>query len=198
MPMLNLLLLAELKALGVCPCGVYYFCRNWGHWACALAEFITFGRTGGIGRVPMLNLLLLAELKALGVCPCRTAGGGDGVGGGGRGGDESDAMGVAPAAVWRRPARPGRGSRIRCIWWNRFRAQQTPDTRHQAIPANVPECTMSTEYATTTATHPDNLLCHKKPGLRSWRGRAMMSGFELTSMIRQNNLRMQNIAMNLT
>ena len=54
MPMQNLLLLAELKALGVCPCRIYYF-----------------RRTGGIGRVPMQNLLLLAELKALGVCPCR-------------------------------------------------------------------------------------------------------------------------------
>ena len=55
MPMQNLLLLAELKALGVCPCGVYYFWQNWGHWACAHAEFITFGRTEGIGRVPMQN-----------------------------------------------------------------------------------------------------------------------------------------------
>ena len=91
MPMQNLLLLAELKALGVCPCRIYYFWQNWGHWACAHAEFITFGRTefnfwhwacahadfitfgrtGGIGRVPMQTLLLLAELGALGVCPCR-------------------------------------------------------------------------------------------------------------------------------
>ena len=38
---------------------------------CAHAEYITFGRTGGIGRVSMRKLLLLAELKALGVCPCR-------------------------------------------------------------------------------------------------------------------------------
>ena len=38
---------------------------------CAHAEFITFGRTEGIGFVPMQNLLLLAELKALAVCPCR-------------------------------------------------------------------------------------------------------------------------------
>ena len=45
-PMQNLLLLAELKALGVCPCR----------------------RTAGIGRVPMRNVFLLAELKALGVC----------------------------------------------------------------------------------------------------------------------------------
>ena len=37
----------------------------------AHAEFIAFGRTGGIGCVPMQNLLLLAQLKALGVCPCR-------------------------------------------------------------------------------------------------------------------------------
>ena len=38
---------------------------------CAHAEFITFGRTEGIGCVPMQNLLLFAELKALGVCPCK-------------------------------------------------------------------------------------------------------------------------------
>ena len=37
----------------------------------AHAEFITFGRTEGIGHVPMQNLFLLAELKVLGVCPCR-------------------------------------------------------------------------------------------------------------------------------
>ena len=49
-PMQNLLLLAQLKALG-----------------CAHAEFTT----EGIGCVPMQNLLLLAQLKALGVCPCR-------------------------------------------------------------------------------------------------------------------------------
>ena len=70
-PMQNLLLLAELKALGVCPCRIYYFWQNGRHWACAHAEFITFGRTEGMGRVPMQNLLLLAELKALGVCACR-------------------------------------------------------------------------------------------------------------------------------
>ena len=38
---------------------------------CAHAEFITFGRTEGIGCVPMQNLLPLAEPEALGVCPCR-------------------------------------------------------------------------------------------------------------------------------
>ena len=56
MSMQNLLLLAELKVLGMCPCRIYYF------WT---------GRTGGIGRVAMQNLLLLAELKVLGMCPCR-------------------------------------------------------------------------------------------------------------------------------
>ena len=55
-------------------------------------------------------------------------------GGGRGGGDESDAKDVAPTAVWHRPARPGRGSRIRCVRWNRFRAQQTPDTRHHLSP----------------------------------------------------------------
>ena len=70
-PMQNLLLLAERKALGMCPCSIYYFWQNWRHWMCAHAEFITFDRTERIGCVPMQNLLLLAELKALGVCPCR-------------------------------------------------------------------------------------------------------------------------------
>ena len=51
-------------------------------------------------------------------------------GGGGRGGDESDAMDASPAAVWRLPAQPGRGGRIRCVRWNRLQAlrHQTPDT----------------------------------------------------------------------
>ena len=40
-------------------------------WPCAHAEFITFDGTGGIGRVSMHNLLLLAELKVLGMYPCR-------------------------------------------------------------------------------------------------------------------------------
>ena len=70
-PMQNLLLLAELKALGVCPCRIYYFWQNRRHWVCAHAKFIAFGRTEGIGCVPMQNLLLLAELKALDVCPCK-------------------------------------------------------------------------------------------------------------------------------
>ena len=69
--MQNLLLLAELKALGVCPCRIYYYWQNSRHRVCAHAEFITFGRTEGIGHVPMQNLLLLAELKVLGMCPCR-------------------------------------------------------------------------------------------------------------------------------
>ena len=64
MPMQDFLLLAELKALVVCPCRIYCFWQNWGHWVCVHAEFITIDRTGGIGRVTMQNLLLLAELKA--------------------------------------------------------------------------------------------------------------------------------------
>ena len=71
MSMQNLLLLAELKVLGMCPCRIYYFWQNWGHWSCGHAEFITFGRVEGIGHVSMQNFLLLAELKVLGVCPCR-------------------------------------------------------------------------------------------------------------------------------
>ena len=70
-PMQNLLFLAELGALDVCPCRIYYFWQNCRYWACVHAEFITIGRTEGIGRVPMQNLLLLAALGALGVCPCR-------------------------------------------------------------------------------------------------------------------------------
>ena len=66
MSMQNLLLFAELKALGVCPCKIYYFWQNRRHWVCAHAEFIAFRRTEGIGCVPMQNLLLFAELKALG------------------------------------------------------------------------------------------------------------------------------------
>ena len=61
-PMQNLLLLAQLKALGQCPCKfLLLLCP---------AKFIAFG-TEGIGCVPMQNLLLLAQLKALGVCPCK-------------------------------------------------------------------------------------------------------------------------------
>ena len=70
-PVQKLLLLAELKVLGMYACRIYYFWQNWEHWVCAHAEYITFGRTEGIGRVPMQNLLLSAELKVLGMCPCR-------------------------------------------------------------------------------------------------------------------------------
>ena len=68
--MQNIVLLAELGALGVCPCRIYYFWQNWGRWACVHAEVITIRRTAGIGRVSVQNILLLAELKVLGVCPC--------------------------------------------------------------------------------------------------------------------------------
>ena len=57
-PMRNLLLLTELKVLGVCACKIYYFWQNRRHWACAHAEFVFSSRTGGIGSVPMQNLLL--------------------------------------------------------------------------------------------------------------------------------------------
>ena len=69
--MQNIVLLAELGALGVCPCRIYYFWQNSRYWVFAHAEFITFGRTEGIGHVSMQHLLFLAELKVLGVCPCR-------------------------------------------------------------------------------------------------------------------------------
>ena len=71
MSMQNLLLLAELKVLGVCPCKLCYFWQYSRYWACVHAEVITFGRPEGIGCVPMQTLLLLAELKVLGMCPCR-------------------------------------------------------------------------------------------------------------------------------
>ena len=63
MPMQNLLLLAELNTSGVCPCKIYCFWQHRGHCVCAHAEFITFGRTEGIGCVPMHNLLLLARRR---------------------------------------------------------------------------------------------------------------------------------------
>ena len=98
----------------MCPCRIDYFWQNWGRWACVHAEYISFGITEGIGRVPMRIV----------------SAGTQGKGGGGRGGDESDAMDAAPTAVWRRPAQPGPGGRIRCVRWNRLQAlrHQTPNT----------------------------------------------------------------------
>ena len=58
MSMQDLLLLAKLKALVVCPCRIYYYWQNWVHWACVHAEYITIDRTEGIGHVSMQNLLL--------------------------------------------------------------------------------------------------------------------------------------------
>ena len=69
--MQNLLLLAELKVLGMYPCRIYSFWQIRRYWVCAHAVYITFGRTEGIGHVPMQNLLVLVELGALDVCPCR-------------------------------------------------------------------------------------------------------------------------------
>ena len=48
-------------------------------------------------------------------------------------------MDASPAAVWRRSAKPGRGSRIRCVRWNRFQAlrHQTPDLGGGAQVAEV-------------------------------------------------------------
>ena len=68
-PMRNILLLPRLKARGVCGCRRYCVWQNQRPWVCAHAECIIFGEMEGIGCVPMLNLLLLAELKLLGVCP---------------------------------------------------------------------------------------------------------------------------------
>ena len=70
-PMQNLLFLAELKALGVCPCRIFLLWQNWRQWVCAHAEFDCFGRTGGVGHVPMQNSFSLAEHQAFGVCLCR-------------------------------------------------------------------------------------------------------------------------------
>ena len=70
-PMQNLFLLAELKALGVCPCKIYCLWQNSRHWVSAHAKLFAFGRTEGIVCVPMQNVLLLAKLKALGLSPCK-------------------------------------------------------------------------------------------------------------------------------
>ena len=70
-PMYNMIGLAKLKALGVCPCSILSVWQNWKHWACAQAEFCCFGRIKGIGRVSMQDFFLLAQPEALGVCPCR-------------------------------------------------------------------------------------------------------------------------------
>ena len=64
-------LLAELKALGVCPCRIHCFWQNKRHSVCAHAEFTTFGITESIGCIPLQNFVLLAARKAPGVCPCR-------------------------------------------------------------------------------------------------------------------------------
>ena len=64
MPMQNLLLLTELGAPDVWPSIIYYFWQNQRYWACAHAEFVTFGEPGGIGCVSMENVLFLAELRA--------------------------------------------------------------------------------------------------------------------------------------
>ena len=72
MPMQNLLLLAELKALGVCPCRMYYFWQNWRHWVCAHAELITFGKPWGHWACAHAEFITFGELKALGACPCKT------------------------------------------------------------------------------------------------------------------------------
>ena len=85
-PMQSLLLLAEVNALGVCPCRIYYFWQSWWHSACVHAEFFTFGRSGsvgrasmgyvfffgrtdGIGRVPMQNLLFFCRTESIGRVP---------------------------------------------------------------------------------------------------------------------------------
>ena len=133
-PMQNFLFLAEPGALGVCPCRIYCFWQNWGHWACAHAEFIAFGRTEGIGRVPMQNLLLLAELKALGVCPCgnhqrgtRSRGRGGAWGRRERRDGRCARRGVATSS----PAWLGRLYPVRAV--ESAPGIQTPDTRHLSV-----------------------------------------------------------------
>ena len=112
MPMQNGFLFAEMKALGVCPCHIYYLWQSREHWVCAHAEFVAFGRNEGTGRVP-------TRIVSAGT---------QGKGAGGRGGDESDAMDAASTAVWRRPAQPARGGCMRCVRGNRPEAlrDQTP------------------------------------------------------------------------
>ena len=69
--MQNVMGLAKLTALGVCPCKILLMWWNSSHWACAHAKFDWFGRIEGIGCVPMQNFVGLGERKSLGVCPCR-------------------------------------------------------------------------------------------------------------------------------
>ena len=100
-PMQNLLPLAELKALGVCPCKIYCFWQNQRHWVCAHAKFIAFGWPEGIGCVPMQNLLLFAELNALGALCAQGPAWGPGC-----------VVGpVAAHAVWRGQRQCGEGGR---------------------------------------------------------------------------------------
>ena len=75
-----------------------------------------------------------------------------------RGGDDSDALDGAPAAMWCRSGQPGRGSRIRCVRWKWFQAlkQQLPDTPAQGE-LGVPKacslfCRMS--FMHTSNLHP--------------------------------------------
>ena len=114
MPMENILLLAKPKALGVCPCRIYYFWQNWGHWACVHAEFITIGRTEGIGRVPMRIV----------------SAGTQGKGGGGAWGrrERRDGRCAHRGVATSSPARPGRPYPVRPV--ESAPGTQTPDTRH--------------------------------------------------------------------
>ena len=68
-PMRNLLLLAQLKVLGVCVWRMFYVWQNREHWVCAYAEYITFGRSEGIGCVSMQNLFNFGRAEGIGHVP---------------------------------------------------------------------------------------------------------------------------------
>ena len=72
LPVTECIVLAEPKALGVCPCRTAFVWTKQRHRACAHAKYYWFGKNEGIGPlgVPMQTFMGLAELKALGVCPC--------------------------------------------------------------------------------------------------------------------------------
>ena len=50
----------------MCPCRIYYFWQHLGHWACAHAKVITFGRTEGLGRDSMQNLFTFGRAEGIG------------------------------------------------------------------------------------------------------------------------------------
>ena len=76
-------------------------------------------------------------------------------------------MDASPTEVWRRPAQPGRGGRIRCVRWNRLQAlrHQTPDT---SPPLSSPPSPPSVLQPTVTGGMGD-VKCHPVVLLGLWK-----------------------------